>query len=73
MYFDDHNPPHFHAKYNEYEAQVDIASGAIIKGKLPKTAQKMVEEWRAMHAEALQCNWERAKALQLPQPIEPLE
>lgn len=73
MYFDDHNPSHFHAKYNEYEAQLDIASGKVIKGNLPKTAAKLVEEWRSLHAEELQRNWELAKALQLPKPIEPLE
>jgi hypothetical protein len=24
MYFNDHNPPHFHAEYGDYEALIDI-------------------------------------------------
>ena len=73
MYFDDHNPPHFHAKYNVYEAQIAIASGEILRGNLPKRAAKLVEEWHALHADALMRNWELAEQLQLPEPIEPLE
>lgn len=38
MYFQDHNPPHFHAIYAEHEALVRIDSGEIIRGRLPKTA-----------------------------------
>ena len=73
MYFDDHNPPHFHAKYGEYDAQIEIATGQMVKGNLPKTAAKLVEQWRAQHASELKQNWELAKALQLPRPIAPLE
>jgi hypothetical protein len=36
MYFDDHPPAHFHAKYGEYEAQVAIATGEILNGELPR-------------------------------------
>ncbi len=38
MYFDDHPPPHFHARYGEYEAQVAIATGEVINGDLPRRA-----------------------------------
>ena len=27
MFFSDHNPPHFHVKYQGYEATIDIATG----------------------------------------------
>ena len=42
MYFQDHAPPHFHATYAEHEAQIDIATGQIIKGSLPKVARRLV-------------------------------
>ncbi len=29
MYWDDHAPPHFHAKYAEYEVTVNILTGVI--------------------------------------------
>jgi uncharacterized protein DUF4160 len=45
MYWQDHAPPHFHALYGEFEAQIDIATLNIINGSLPKTAHKLVREW----------------------------
>jgi hypothetical protein len=35
MYFADHPPPHFHVRYGEFQAQIEIASGAVISGTLP--------------------------------------
>ena len=29
MFFDDHNPPHFHALYGEYEVLININSFAV--------------------------------------------
>lgn len=37
MYWDDHSPPLFHAKYSEYEITVEILTG-IVEGKFPKRA-----------------------------------
>jgi hypothetical protein len=34
MYFDDHNPPHFHAEYGADGAIIDINNLAIIDGRL---------------------------------------
>lgn len=73
MYFDDHNPPHFHARYNEFEALIAIESGQVLEGGLPKTATQLVETWRKQHREELVANWEKAKKLQLPDTIAPLE
>ena len=44
MYFQDHNPPHFHAIYAEHEALIRIDTGEVIGGRLPKTAGSLVEE-----------------------------
>lgn len=35
MYFDDHPPPHFHAIYGDYEAQVSIEPIEILRSNLP--------------------------------------
>jgi hypothetical protein len=35
MYFSDHHPPHFHAIYGQYEAEIVIESSGLLKGKLP--------------------------------------
>ena len=47
MYFDDneHNPPHVHATYNSYEAEINIKTLQIIRGKLPRKALQLVIEW----------------------------
>ena len=44
LYHGDHNPPHFHATYGEFEAIVEISSEMILKGKMPPKAIKLVEE-----------------------------
>ena len=44
MYFDEHNPPHFHIKYNEYKAVMEIQSLNILAGHLPVKVRGLVEE-----------------------------
>jgi Domain of unknown function (DUF4160) len=72
MYWEDHAPPHFHAKYGGYEITVDIKSG-IVEGKFPKRALKHVLEWSELHQEELLQDWELCQKNQMPAPIEPLE
>ncbi len=36
MYYNEHNPPHFHARYEDYRVVIDIKSGIVIKGQFPK-------------------------------------
>ena len=59
MFVKDHQPPHFHAVYGEYEALVEIETGAVIEGKLPRAARSLVEQWASAHKEALLKNWQR--------------
>jgi len=49
MYFDDHAPPHFHAKYGGDECLISINDLRVIDGKLPSRALGMVIEWAASH------------------------
>ena len=44
MYIDDHNPPHFHVWYNDYEAVITIEE-EIVTGSLPRRELKLVYEW----------------------------
>jgi len=48
MYFNDHFPPHFHAKYAEDEALIDIQTGSVVEGPLSSRALGLVEEWRKL-------------------------
>lgn len=67
MWHDDHPPPHIHAAYQGFEALVDIETGIVAEGFLPKKAAKMVKEWCIKHQDELMKNWE------LAQRFEPLE
>ena len=62
MYWTDHPPPHFHARYAEHEAQVDIRAVAILEGSLPARARAMVVEWTREHQAELLAAWDAASA-----------
>ena len=57
MYFNEHNPPHFHAEYNEFTSTISIATLGIIEGKLPSKVLSLVIEWAQDHQEELLENW----------------
>jgi hypothetical protein len=73
MYFADQNPPHFHAIYGEHEALVRIDDGTYVGGGLPRTAARLVEQWRGEHVEELLSNWALAQEPAALGSIEPLQ
>lgn len=64
--------PHFHARYADDEASVDIETLAIIAGELPPRAVRIVAEWARQHQVELRENWDLARRHQPLQPIDPL-
>lgn len=72
MFYSDHAPPHFHARYGEHEVTVRIDDG-VVDGRFPPRAQALLLEWYALHREDLRDNWDRARARKPLQKIEPLE
>jgi hypothetical protein len=58
MYIDDHNPPHFHATYNEYEALITIQHLTVMEGDLPSRVLRLVKEWAALHQRELMEDWD---------------
>ena len=72
MYFDDHPPPHFHAKYGEHQAQVAIDTGEILHGSLPRRALSLVQEWTELHRHELMDDWRRAERKEPLVTIDPL-
>ncbi len=73
MYFDDHLPPHFHAVYGGDEAVIGIDSLGLLRGRLPVRALGLTVEWASSHQAELQDAWNRAKRLEAPGKIAPLE
>ena len=69
----EHNPPHFHAYYQNHRAIVNIRKCEISEGKLPKKQSKLVLAWSEIHKDELLADWKLASRGELPFPIEPLK
>lgn len=72
MYFDDHEPPHFHAYYGDEGVAIAIGTLEVIAGRLPRRALVMVLEWAVEHRDELHENWVRAEEHEPLKKIEPL-
>ncbi len=57
MFFDDHPPPHFHTVRGRDVAQVAIATGEPIRGRLSKADARRVKRWTELHRAELMANW----------------
>ena len=69
MYYNEHNPPHFHAASGDFRASFEIKTGKLMEGQMPKTATKLINQWRKLHASELMQNWEKARNEKLPSKI----
>lgn len=68
-----HNIPHIHIKYQEYEIVLSIPEGDILDGSIPLNKLKLVEAWIEIHKEELIANWELAITGNSIFQIEPLK
>jgi len=73
MFYNEHNPPHFHAKYGDFVAAIAIETGEIIEGHLPPRVLGLVQEWRAYHKFELSEDWNLARERKVLKNIKPLE
>ncbi len=73
MYFNDHSPPHFHAIYGSFEAEIEISTGAVKDGYLPTRALSLVRDWVQVYRDELGQNWDRARQGQPLERIPPLQ
>ena len=72
MYWKDHAPPHFHAKYGDDEIVVEIESGRV-SGNMSNRAVKLIQEWRQLHKDELLKDWNFAELKRALFAINPLE
>ncbi len=72
MYYDEHNPPHFHATYGDYKAEIGIKELNILIGKLPSRVLGLVIEWASMHQAELLANWSHIEKGEPIEKIAPL-
>lgn len=61
MYYEEHGLPHFHVRYAEHDASIELDEFVILQGSLPAKKLSLVREWAALHRDELRINWERAR------------
>ena len=72
MYWRDHDPPHFHAKYQGQEVAIEIETGKV-EGRINARALGLIEEWRQLHMAELIEDWKLAEQRRILKDIQPLE
>jgi len=72
MYYLDHQPPHFHARYDGAEVVISVDDLGVIAGGLPSRAMGLVVEWAATRRAELRDDWDRDRVGERLRPIEPL-
>lgn len=73
IFYREHQPPHFHAVYGEYEGLIAIDTFAVLSGHLPPRALGLVIEWATIHQGELKKVWRQAMQHQELSKIEPLK
>ncbi len=72
MFWREHAPPHFHAKYQDQEITVEIETGRVAGTMVPK-AVTLIQEWRESHKDELLGDWRLAEQKKSLKRIAPLE
>jgi hypothetical protein len=71
MNYNDHDPPHFHARYQDQEIAIEVQTG-LVRGKMSKRAIQMLFEWSERYKDELMRNWELAQERKPLEKIPPL-
>jgi Domain of unknown function (DUF4160) len=72
MFYDDHGPPHFHARHAGGSAKIRIEAVEVIDTSLGRRQLRLVLAWAELHQEELLENWRLARAGETLREIEPL-
>lgn len=73
MYYNEHNPPHFHALYGDFRAEIDIKTLKILNGDLPNRAKSLIKDRATEHRNELMEDWNLARQKEELKGIEPLK
>ena len=68
----EHNPPHIHVSYGEYNAVFSF-DGEIAEGRMPSKQKTLIQAWILLHNDELNANWELAMNKEPLFKIEPLK
>ena len=75
MYFApaEHNPPHLHAYFQDFEATYDLQKAELLDGNLPNSKHKLILAWIILHQDELLANWQLCQNGETPFKIEGLK
>jgi hypothetical protein len=73
LFYNDHQPPHFHVRYGGQKAIIAIEMLVMLRGNLSPRVLGLVVEWASLHQSELRDNWELAREHKPLKKIEPLE
>ena len=68
----EHNPPHIHFTYGEYECSISVLD-RVVDGKAPSKVIAKVNEWMDLHEAEILTLWEKAQKGEKLGRIEPLK
>ncbi|HHW38999.1 MAG TPA: DUF4160 domain-containing protein [Bacillales bacterium] len=73
LYFDDHDPPHFHVRGPD-KTRINIINGEYLDGDqpLPRIKEKKVLKWLEMNKIDMIKAWNACKEGEVPSKIPPL-
>lgn len=72
MFYNEHEPIHFHAEHQGQRAKFDLAGRMVVGNIGSKTAQRLIRQWAKEHEAEIRANWQRMKAGKPLEMIEPL-
>ena len=73
MYYNDHEPPHFHVRYGGKRGIIEINGPALLAGDLPPKALSLALEWAELRQSELMADWRLARQQAPLNQIPPLE
>ena len=72
LYWKDHNPPHVHFHYGNYECSISVID-RVVDGQAPAKVIVKVNEWIDQNENAILALWEKAQRGEKIEKLEPLK
>ncbi len=72
LYWRDHNPPHVHFSYGDFECNISVID-RVVDGKAPAKVIIKVNQWIDLHEDEILSMWEKARRGEKIGKIEPLK
>jgi len=73
MYFREHGVGHFHAEHQGQQATFTFDGNPLAGQISSRTATRLIKEWALAHTAELERDWQRARAGEALERIEPLQ